>query len=62
MTHGDIEDADITKVTAFIKDMTEIGVLVPDDILQLYPRQKRHMQWRCYRWQHGNMPVKRYGE
>lgn len=28
MTHGDIEDADITKVSAFIKDMTGIGVLI----------------------------------
>lgn len=39
MTHGDIEDADISKVAAFIKDMTGIGVLVPDDGLEDYIRQ-----------------------
>ena len=39
MTHGDIEDADITKVASFIKDMTGIGVLVPDDGLEDYIRQ-----------------------
>lgn len=39
MTHGDIEDSDIAKVGAFIKDMTSIGVLVPDDGLEDYIRQ-----------------------
>lgn len=43
MTHGDIEDADITKVSAFIKDMTGIGVLVPDDGLEDYVRQVGHL-------------------
>lgn len=43
MTHGDIEDADITKVSAFIKDMTGIGVLVPDDGLEDYIRQVGHL-------------------
>ena len=36
MTHGDIEDMDITKVSAFLKDMTGIGLLVPDDGLEDY--------------------------
>lgn len=43
MTHGDIEDADITKVASFIKDMVGIGVLVPDDGLEDYIRQAGHL-------------------
>ena len=39
MTHGDIENADITKISTFIKDMTGIGVLMPDDGLEDYIRQ-----------------------
>ena len=46
MTHSDIEDADITKVAAFIKDMTGIGVLVPDDGLEDYIRQVGHLPER----------------
>lgn len=46
MTHGDIEDADITKVAAFIKDMTGIGVLIPDDGLEDYIRQVGHLPER----------------
>lgn len=48
MTHGDIEDADITKVAAFIKDMTGIGVLIPDDGLEDYIRQVGHLPDRTY--------------
>lgn len=46
MTHGDIEDADITKVAGFIKDMTGIGVLIPDDSLEDYVRQVGHLPER----------------
>lgn len=46
MTHGDIEDADITKVSAFIREMTGIGVLVPDDSLEDYVRQVGHLPER----------------
>lgn len=46
MTHGDIEDADIAKVASFIKDMTGIGVLVPDDGLEDYIRQVGHLPER----------------
>lgn len=46
MTHGDIEDSDITKVSAFIKDMTGIGLLVPDDGLEDYIRQVGHLPER----------------
>lgn len=46
MTHGDIEDADITKVATFIKDMTGIGVLVPDDGLEDFVRQAGHLPER----------------
>lgn len=46
MTHGDIEDMDITKVASFIRDMTGIGVLVPDDGLEDYIRQVGHLPER----------------
>ncbi len=46
MTHGDIEDVDITKVAAFIKEMVGIGVLVPDDGLEDYIRQVGHLPER----------------
>ena len=46
MTHGDIEDADIQKLAAFIKDMTGIGVLVPDDGLEDFVRQAGHLPER----------------
>lgn len=46
MTHGDIEDADITKVATFIKEMTGIGILVPDDGLEDYIRQVGHLPER----------------
>ena len=46
MTHGDIEDVDITKAAAFIKDMTGIGVLVPDDGLEDYIRRMGHLPKR----------------
>lgn len=44
--HGDIEDADIEKLATFIKDMTGIGVLVPDDELEDYIRQAGHLPQR----------------
>ena len=46
MSHGDIEDVDVTKVAAFIKDMTGIGILVPDDGLEDYIRQVGHLPER----------------
>ena len=46
MSHGDIEDTDITKVSAFIKDMTGIGLLVPDDGLEDYIRRVGHLPER----------------
>ena len=39
LTHGDIEDTDIQKVSTYIKDMVGIGVLIPDDGLEDYIRQ-----------------------
>lgn len=39
LIHGDIEDEDIAKVAAYIRDMTGIGVLVPDDGLEDYIRE-----------------------
>lgn len=39
LTHGDIEDVDLTTVATFIKDMTSIGVIIPDESLEDYVRQ-----------------------
>lgn len=39
LAHGDIENADIQKLAAYIKDMTGVGVLVPDDGLEDYVRE-----------------------
>lgn len=38
MVHGDVEKADIQKMAAYIRDMTGIGVLIPDDGLEEYVR------------------------
>lgn len=46
MVHGDIADVDITKISTFIKDMTGIGVLVPDDGLEDYIRDIAHLPAR----------------
>lgn len=46
MNHGDIEDVDIQQFAAFIKDMTGIGILVPDDGLEDYVRQVGHLPER----------------
>lgn len=39
LVHGDIENADVAKMAALIKDMVGIGVLVPDDGLEEYIRR-----------------------
>ena len=39
MVHGDIEDADLSNIGAFIKDMVGIGALQPDDELEDYIRR-----------------------
>ena len=39
LTHGDIKDVDLTTVATFIKDMTSIGVIIPDESLEDYVRQ-----------------------
>ena len=46
MNHGDIEDVDIQQFSAFVKDMTGIGILVPDDGLEDYVRQVGHLPER----------------
>lgn len=46
MRHGDIEDVDITKVSQYVKDMTGIGVLIPDDGLEDYIREVGHLPER----------------
>ncbi len=39
LQHGDIENADIQALATYIKDMTGVGVLVPDDHLEDYVRE-----------------------
>lgn len=39
LEHGDVEGADIQALAAYIKDMTGVGVLVPDDHLEDYVRE-----------------------
>ena len=39
LAHGDIENADIQKLAAYIKEMTGVGILVPDDGLEDYVRE-----------------------
>lgn len=39
LEHGDIENADIVKISTYIKDMTGVGILVPDDGLEDYVRK-----------------------
>lgn len=66
LTHGDIEDVDLATVATFIKDMTSIGVIIPDESLEDYVRQlgklpKRTtdtvpMEARRAAQQHGNEP------
>ena len=39
LTHGDIEDVDLATMATFIKDMTSIGIIIPDESLEDYVRQ-----------------------
>ena len=39
MTHGDIEDANLEKIGAFIQQMVGVGALTPDDDLEDHVRQ-----------------------
>ena len=44
--YGEIEDVDIKSAGQFIKDMTGIGVIVPDDGLEDYVREIGHLPER----------------
>lgn len=39
LVHGDVEHEDITKVAQYVKEMTGIGILVPDEALEDHMRQ-----------------------
>ena len=39
MVHGDIEDMDLEKLSTFIKDMTGVGLLIPDEGLEDFVRR-----------------------
>ncbi len=49
MTHGDIEDVDLDKVTTFIEKMTGIGLLIPGEEMEDYIRQIGHLPERVGR-------------
>ncbi len=46
MTHGDIEDVDIEKMGAFLKDMVGIGILIPDEGMEDYVREIGNLPMR----------------
>jgi len=46
LEHGDIEHEDIQKLSAYLKDMTGIGILVPDDALEDYVREAANLPAR----------------
>lgn len=46
MQHGDIEDVDIAKLSTLIKDMTGVGVLIPDEELEDHVRRVAHLPER----------------
>ena len=46
MTHGDIEDVDVSQMSAFLKDMVGIGILIPDEGLEDYVRQVGNLPMR----------------
>ena len=48
LAHGDIENADIQKLASYIKDMTGVGILVPDDGLEDYVREAAGLPERTY--------------
>ena len=39
LIHGDIEDADITQISGFLKDMVGTGIVIPDAELEEYVRK-----------------------
>lgn len=61
LKHGDIEDVDITKLAEFIKDLTGVGVLVPDEDLEDYIREAAHLPERS-RMDDGRVPDERREE
>ena len=39
LTHGEVDTADITKISTYLKDLVGIGVIVPDEGLEDYARE-----------------------
>lgn len=46
LAHGDIETVDIQKLSAYIKDMAGVGLLIPDDALEDYIREAANLPER----------------
>ena len=43
LIHGDIETQDLSKLAAFLKDMSGIGLITPDDELEAYLREQANL-------------------
>ena len=43
LIHGDVETQDLSKLGAFLKDMTGIGLITPDDELENYLREQANL-------------------
>lgn len=46
LVHGEVEDVDITKLSTYIKDMTGVGIIIPDEELEDYVRKVAHLPER----------------
>lgn len=46
LTHGDIETQDLSKLGAYLKDMTGLGLITPDDALEEYLREQASLPAR----------------
>ena len=46
LTHGDIEDPNLPEMSAFVKDMTGIGVIIPDEAMEDWARRVGHLPAR----------------
>lgn len=50
LTHGDIEDPDLGKLGTFIREMTGSGVLIPDEGIEDFVREKAGLPERLLDW------------
>lgn len=58
LTHGDIEDTDLDQIGAFIREMTGCGVLIPDEGIEDFVRDKAGLPERLLDWDDEERDVK----